>query len=130
VTELVNDGLQMIAIATDVCLDDDHIPFVGSDATASLVPTRVDKRKGNGVPINTVTGGATSIVHSVSLEGAAKSTPKELAERNRLIPGSLKLALLLKLPQRRRRRRQGWRIYPQRPIVPQVALNREHLCRV
>jgi len=81
VTNLVNKGLYSLAVGYNLCLDDDHIPFVGNDVDNRSLPSRVDPRKGRGTALNIVTSGVTSIVQAISLEGISKSSPKDIHEK-------------------------------------------------
>lgn len=84
----VNEGLSKLAASNVLCIDDDHIPHVGVDAALRVVSSRMDKRKGMGIPINTATSVVTGVVQAVCLEGVAKSSPLELKERLILRPGA------------------------------------------
>jgi hypothetical protein len=65
----------------------DHVSANGADMNNRYIPGRVDKRKGNGFTLNTVTSTTDSVVKSVCLESTAKSSAAELVSRLGLIPG-------------------------------------------
>jgi hypothetical protein len=83
-TAAMNEDLSSVSHSPYLCIDDDHINAVGKEMDASLVPGRMDKRKGNGFTIMTSTSVPLGIVSAVMLADTVSLPPQELIDGLRL----------------------------------------------